>query len=495
MKLAALCCTYLRPELLGELISCYLQQTYPAGFRELVILDDAGQFMSQKGDGWEIVSVPRRFRSLGEKRNACAALASEDVEGFLIADDDDIYLPHWFAAHAEVLANADWSLPSKVLIETSKSLQEMHTNGLYHASWAYRKSAFKRCGGYHAMNCGEDQDLARRFREMGFVPIDPCEAHPPFFVHRARNSSYHVSRLNDQGYLSLQKESVPVSPIAVRSPIRITSLPIRGVEAKDQLIDTPDVSGRGMRKKEWTEQPVPIVPHVLLACYLTSQHDHHHEKQFPADDTTLLMLAKTAESRRVHTIIFYDGLSDDFVHNSETPYVHFVKVPPPAAISNNDYRFFVYRDWLAAHEYESVWCCDLFDVQVNRRPESILDNRYDLWIGIHRDWTISDSTSAGRWMVGRFQKFFRTVPDCVRDKPILMAGTFGGFFGAVQQFLNRLVKEYVRLSPGDQNYDMALFNLVAYRDLRDLRVWARGAPLHSEFLAYDRSADVCFVHK
>jgi glycosyltransferase involved in cell wall biosynthesis len=116
MKLAALCCTYRRPHLLGQLIESFLRQNYPRELRELVILDDAGQYENQEGDGWRLVSIPRRFHSLGEKRNACAALASPDAEGFLVADDDDIYLPHWFSATAEALQRADWSRARLVLL-------------------------------------------------------------------------------------------------------------------------------------------------------------------------------------------------------------------------------------------------------------------------------------------------------------------------------------------------------------------------------------------
>ena len=84
MKLAALCCTFHRPHLLGQLIESFLRQDYPRHLRELAILDDAGQYDNQAGEGWRLISVPARFRTLGEKRNACAALASPDAEGFLI---------------------------------------------------------------------------------------------------------------------------------------------------------------------------------------------------------------------------------------------------------------------------------------------------------------------------------------------------------------------------------------------------------------------------
>jgi glycosyltransferase involved in cell wall biosynthesis len=90
MKLAAICCTYKRPAQLAESIECFLRQDYPIERRELVVLDDAGQYADQQGKGWRLVSLGVRFRTLGEKRNASAALVSSDVEGYCVWDDDDM---------------------------------------------------------------------------------------------------------------------------------------------------------------------------------------------------------------------------------------------------------------------------------------------------------------------------------------------------------------------------------------------------------------------
>lgn len=204
MKLAALCCTYLRPDGLGQLIECFNRQDYPLAQRELVILDDAGQYENQSGEGWRLVSVPNRFRSLGEKRNACAALASPDVEGFLVADDDDIYLPHWFSTQSEVLRNAEWSRPGLVLLEHgAEELREGETGGLYHGGWAFRKSAFYKVIGYGPHNNGEDQELAGRLSGAGVTECDPCKFVDPFYVYRIDNNSYHLSYMDDHGYRDL----------------------------------------------------------------------------------------------------------------------------------------------------------------------------------------------------------------------------------------------------------------------------------------------------
>ncbi len=40
----------------------------------------------------QVINLPRRFRTLGEKMNAAVALASHDL--LFVWDDDDVYLPH-----------------------------------------------------------------------------------------------------------------------------------------------------------------------------------------------------------------------------------------------------------------------------------------------------------------------------------------------------------------------------------------------------------------
>jgi hypothetical protein len=226
MKLAALCCTFHRPHLLGQLIESFRRQDYPLPLRELIILDDAGQYDNQEGEGWRVISIPRRFRTLGEKRNACAALASPDVTGFLIADDDDIYLPHWFRTQAVVLRQADWSRPSVVLVERKDGLKEQATDGLYHASWAFRRVAFDRVRGYAPVNNGEDQELAGRLVTAKVTQCDPCSFAPPFFIHRVENESYHVSYLDDCGFQALGSKKAEKSSVRPHWPREYQKLPV-----------------------------------------------------------------------------------------------------------------------------------------------------------------------------------------------------------------------------------------------------------------------------
>src|SRR5690606_9462505 len=103
--------------LLAQAIESFLRQDYPAELRELIVLDDADQYAPQGGKNWQIVSVPQRFRTLGEKRNASAALVSADVDAYCVWDDDDIYLPWHLSAAAQALADADYSIPTALYVD------------------------------------------------------------------------------------------------------------------------------------------------------------------------------------------------------------------------------------------------------------------------------------------------------------------------------------------------------------------------------------------
>ncbi len=207
MKIAAVCCTYLRPVQLGHLIHCFLKQDYPARLRELVILDDAGQYESLSGPGWRLVSTPRRFAALGQKRNAAARLVSPDADALAVWDDDDLYLPWALRASAAALREASWSRPSVVLHSNPDgSLRQHLTGGLFHGGWAYRREAFEAVGGYPPeMNNGEDQGLAARLKAAGATEADPVAlGYRPFYIYRWGSADgWHLSALGPRGYRKL----------------------------------------------------------------------------------------------------------------------------------------------------------------------------------------------------------------------------------------------------------------------------------------------------
>ncbi len=229
LKIACLCCTFNRPAQLAEAVESFLRQTYPAELRELVILDDAGQYAPNACDhlpGVKLITTRHRFRTLGEKRNACAALASPDVEAYAVWDDDDIYLPWHLEAMAEVFAAGNaWSLPAEVWIDRRTYLERKATKGLFHGSWGFRRDVFLLVGGYPAMQSGQDQALAGRFKKAGIKPVSPSEVavgsstptdgvQPrlalPSYIYRWHTypGAKHISALGKDGYRHRGEELV-----------------------------------------------------------------------------------------------------------------------------------------------------------------------------------------------------------------------------------------------------------------------------------------------
>lgn len=209
-KISALCITWNQPRELGELIECFRRQTYEP--RELIILDDAGQYqnwpdgfvpMEWIGDGWtvELISIRRRFRSLGSKRNACAALADPDSEYFAVWDTDDIYLPWALEATVEALQRAPWAQarhilewhrhPTEVVRQTSHP-RHQPDHCAYHGAWAYRRESFEQIG--YPIAGEEDNPLARRMH-AAFGPSADSTGDCPWYIYSRGNAATHISSM------------------------------------------------------------------------------------------------------------------------------------------------------------------------------------------------------------------------------------------------------------------------------------------------------------
>lgn len=182
---SCLCPTYGRPQLLANAIACFLAQDYD-GPRELLILDDAGQYGSQQGDHWQIISVNRRFQSLPAKFNALAGLARGDV--LAVWEDDDIYLPwHLSTIAAAVQQGAPVAKPATVWSLHGGQLIREGAAGRFHASLAFTRPALEAVGGWPLTRRADfDQQLIGRLREAHGEPVDTSESDPrgPGYVFR-----------------------------------------------------------------------------------------------------------------------------------------------------------------------------------------------------------------------------------------------------------------------------------------------------------------------
>ena len=190
-----MCCTHGRPHLLEEAIKSFLRQDYP-GSKELVILNDQPeQELVFEHPQVRIINIKKSFRSLGEKRNACAALCSHDW--LFVWDDDDIYLP-WRISWSMQMVDAQrpfFKADSSLIL--SDGVLSGPEQNLFHSSACFRRDLFDRVGGYPHMGTGEDLEFENRIAEMLQVPSLESVGSPReklYYIYRwGGTGSYHVS--------------------------------------------------------------------------------------------------------------------------------------------------------------------------------------------------------------------------------------------------------------------------------------------------------------
>lgn len=257
--LSCLCPTFRRPELLADSVACFEALDYPLDKRELLILDDAGQYPDQPaGPSWQIISIDRRFATLGEKRNTLAALARRDAEALVIWDDDDVYLPWTLRAHAWALQHAPVSHPQFIFCENddgSLGIKNTLQRG-FQASQAIRRELYRRVGGYPAGNSAVDQQLTGLLRrESSFA--DPTQQWPLAYVYRwSRTNQPHLSAFDSKiGYDEIQNRSSELVPVADFRPRMERNWAAQALET----LGLPHTGPTGDLPQHWSRRRTEIV--------------------------------------------------------------------------------------------------------------------------------------------------------------------------------------------------------------------------------------------
>lgn len=191
---SCMCLTYGRPQVLEEAIESFLRQDYQ-GIKELIVLNDLSeQVLRCDHPNVRVINVDKRFRTVGEKRNACAALSSHDL--LFVWDDDDIFLPHRLSfSVAKLDATKGFFKPSKALT-LNNGIIGGPTANLFHSGSCFTRSLFDAAHGYAHIGSGQDLDLERSFERIigsgkNYNGIKPSEI---YYLYRwSGTGSYHLS--------------------------------------------------------------------------------------------------------------------------------------------------------------------------------------------------------------------------------------------------------------------------------------------------------------
>jgi len=196
-----MCLTFARPKrIVEEAVYSFLNQDYP-GDKELLILNDFDQQIIRFDHPQvTIVNISSRFRTVGEKRNAAAALCRHDL--LAVWDDDDIYLPHRLSFSASMFDEKKrFFKPSKAFVVNHGVISGPKAN-LFHSGGMWRRSLFDQVGGYRHMGSGQDRDIEVKFEKVigarkNYNSIQPSEI---FYLYRwSGTQSYHLSGFGRDG--------------------------------------------------------------------------------------------------------------------------------------------------------------------------------------------------------------------------------------------------------------------------------------------------------
>lgn len=190
--ISCICVTYARPHLLEEAIHSFLCQDY-SGAKELIVLNDyASQILEFEHPEVQIINLPYRFRTVGEKMNAAVALAQYDL--ICLWDDDDIVLPHRLALAGQRVtaqlfrSNCAWMWDNGELSGPAYNA--------FHAGSCYPRSLFDLVGGYVALGNGQDRDFEDELWRRAPDRLENVDLPPEqvYYIYRWEGTgSYHLS--------------------------------------------------------------------------------------------------------------------------------------------------------------------------------------------------------------------------------------------------------------------------------------------------------------
>jgi hypothetical protein len=199
MRLACLCPTFRRPDLLANSLALFELQSHPDKY--LLILDDGGTFANQEGKNWRLVSTPERVPSMPEKYNLMLSMLPDEWEGAVVWDDDDLYFPDHMAACNEALELGELSRPRYVMSDYTRQIVIEPTAGRFYASMAARRSLIERTGGWvKTSRLDFDQMMIALWTQNAEGVHDPYANRDIQFCYRWNHPFPNVSGLDPQSW-------------------------------------------------------------------------------------------------------------------------------------------------------------------------------------------------------------------------------------------------------------------------------------------------------
>ena len=198
----------------------------------------------------------------------------------------------------------------------------------------------------------------------------------------------------------------------------------------------------------------------------------------------------------VHSIMFHDELTDEFVSKYSNDNVEFAKVTPNE-YSNNDYRFFCFYEYLNSLDYypDSVFHTDGSDVVLVKDPINLIRDYPDIDY-----FTCKDSIKLNNFPYLHIHQQIEwddTLNFMLNEKDwdLINMGVIGGSYESMLNFYRQFVKIRKDLQNPQFNADMWICQYLLRSQLQPCKLMI-GDPVCSEFKQYQHNRkDVYFIHK
>lgn len=192
--------------------------------------------------------------------------------------------------------------------------------------------------------------------------------------------------------------------------------------------------------------------------------------------------------------IFHDNLSDSFIDKYGNKNVTFLKVED-SPYSNNDYRFFCFRNFLKHKEFDYVFHTDVSDVVVVKDPESLIKNHNNFNFYACRDSIkISEFPYLYIHEKNNWVDKMKILLNSNRWDLINM-GVVGGNHHDMLMFYDSFCRIRKEMQDESFNANMWICQYLLRLVFSDKKTMV-GSPVCSDFKKYQKNRrDVYFIHK
>lgn len=196
----------------------------------------------------------------------------------------------------------------------------------------------------------------------------------------------------------------------------------------------------------------------------------------------------------LNAVLFCDGLSEEFIKTHETDKIKFIKVEP-FEYSNNDYRFFCFRNYLENNKYDCVFHTDASDVVVVKDPTKLVQDNNSI-----NYFACKDSIKLAEFPYMQAHDRFNWKNKVMflinqNNWDLINMGVVGGRYEDMLLFYKKFCETRIIMGNPEFNSDMWVLQYLL-RSVFNEKKFIMGDPVCSEFKKHQKQRkDVYFIHK